>query len=53
MGALRVGDQQLVEIAKALSLDAEILIMDEPTSALTSSEVERLDRVIERLRSRR
>ncbi len=52
VGALRVGDQQLVEIAKALSLDAEILIMDEPTSALTSSEVERLYRVIERLRTR-
>ncbi len=47
---LRVGDQQLVEIAKALSLKAEILIMDEPTSALTESEVERLFRVIERLR---
>ncbi len=49
---LRVGDQQLVEIAKALSLDANILIMDEPTSALTESEVERLCRVIEKLRSR-
>lgn len=49
---LRVGDQQLVEIAKALSLDAGILIMDEPTSALTESEVDRLFRVIERLRER-
>jgi len=49
---LRVGDQQLVEIAKALSLDASILIMDEPTSALTESEVERLFRVIEKLRER-
>lgn len=49
--SLRVGDQQLVEIAKALSLDAEILIMDEPTSALTESEVERLFRVMERLLS--
>jgi ribose transport system ATP-binding protein len=47
---LRVGDQQLVEIAKALSKKAEILIMDEPTSALTESEVERLFRVIEKLR---
>jgi len=36
---LRVGDQQLVEIAKTLALDAEILIMDEPTSALTETEV--------------
>ena len=49
---LRVGDQQLVEIAKALSLDAEILIMDEPTSALTEAEVVRLFRVIDRLRDR-
>ncbi len=49
-GALRVGDQQLIEIAKALSLNTEILIMDEPTSALTESEVARLYRVIERLR---
>lgn len=49
---LRVGDQQLVEIAKALSLNADILIMDEPTSALTENEVERLFRVIERLQKR-
>ena len=51
-GSLRVGDQQLVEIAKALSLNTDILIMDEPTSALTESEVDRLYRVIERLRKR-
>jgi len=50
VGTLRVGDQQLVEIAKALSLQASILIMDEPTSALTESETERLFRVIGRLR---
>ncbi|GIW94530.1 MAG: ribose import ATP-binding protein RbsA [Pirellulaceae bacterium] len=49
---LRVGDQQLIEIAKALSLDSDILIMDEPTSALTEAEAERLFRVIERLRRR-
>jgi ABC-type sugar transport system ATPase subunit len=52
VGQLRVGDQQLVEIAKALSLDAEVLIMDEPTSALTEAETARLFRVIERLRAR-
>jgi ABC-type sugar transport system ATPase subunit len=50
VGQLRVGDQQLVEIAKALSLAANILIMDEPTSALTETEAARLFRVIERLR---
>ena len=49
---LRVGDQQLIEIAKALSLETDILIMDEPTSALTESEVARLFRVIGRLRGR-
>src|SRR4029079_10472150 len=52
VGTLRVGDQQLIEIAKALSLEADILIMDEPTSALTETEVARLFRVIERLRKR-
>lgn len=52
VGQLRVGDQQLIEIAKALSLEADILIMDEPTSALTETEVARLFRVIQRLRER-
>ena len=52
VSTLRVGDQQLVEIAKALSLQSEILIMDEPTSALTESEVARLYRVIDKLRER-
>jgi ribose transport system ATP-binding protein len=51
-GSLRVGDQQLLEIAKALSLRSDVLIMDEPTSALTEAEAARLDRVIARLRSR-
>lgn len=51
-GSLRVGDQQLVEIAKALSVQARILVMDEPTSALTESEVQRLYRVIAKLRQR-
>jgi ribose transport system ATP-binding protein len=43
---LRIGEQQLVEIAKALSLDARILIMDEPTSALSTSECETLFKVV-------
>ncbi|HSU05092.1 MAG TPA: sugar ABC transporter ATP-binding protein [Acetobacteraceae bacterium] len=46
VGSLRVGEQQLVEIAKALSLDARILIMDEPTSALSQTETEALFRVV-------
>ncbi len=49
---LRVGDRQLVEIAKALSIRSDVLIMDEPTSALTEGEVERLFRVIGRLRAK-
>ena len=52
VSSLRIGDQQLVEIAKAISLNAEILIMDEPTSALTESEVARLYGVIDQLRKR-
>jgi ABC-type sugar transport system ATPase subunit len=52
VGELRVGDQQLIEIAKALSLETGILIMDEPTSALTESEAARLFRIIDRLRAR-
>jgi len=52
VSSLRIGDQQLVEIAKAISLNAEILIMDEPTSALTESEVAKLYSVIDQLRRR-
>ncbi len=47
---LSVADQQLVEVAKALSLDARVLIMDEPTAALTPGEVERLFAIVRRLR---
>jgi erythritol transport system ATP-binding protein len=49
---LRLGQQQVVEIARALSAESRILIMDEPTSALSASEVEVLFRVIRDLTSR-
>ncbi len=49
---LRVGQQQVVEIAKALSLDAQVIIMDEPTSALTEEEVAVLFRLIRQLKQR-
>ncbi len=49
---LSIADQQLVEIAKALSLNANVLIMDEPTAALTLSETDRLFRVVRALRER-
>lgn len=52
VGDLRVGQQQIVEIARALSVDARILIMDEPTSALSASEVEVLFKVIRDLTAR-
>jgi ribose transport system ATP-binding protein len=49
IASLRVGEQQLVEIAKALSISARILIMDEPTSALSPAECERLFKIIRQL----
>lgn len=50
MGALSVAQQQIVEIAKALSMRARIIIMDEPTAALTARESEELYRIAEKLR---
>ncbi|RWP43607.1 MAG: sugar ABC transporter ATP-binding protein [Mesorhizobium sp.] len=49
---LRLGQQQIVEIARALSVDSRILIMDEPTSALSATEVEVLFKVIRDLTAR-
>lgn len=50
MGTLSVAQQQMVEIAKALSMKARIIIMDEPTAALTKRESEELYRITEKLR---
>ncbi|MGF6700798.1 ribose transport system ATP-binding protein [Paraburkholderia sp. MM5496-R1] len=50
VGTLSIAQQQMVEIAKALSLDAQVLIMDEPTSSLTESETMHLFRIIKELR---
>jgi erythritol transport system ATP-binding protein len=51
VGDLRIGQQQIVEIAKALTQKVRVLIMDEPTSALSAAEVEVLFRVIRELKS--
>lgn len=50
VGDLPVSKQQMVEIAKALSTNARVLIMDEPTSALTAKEIEDLFRIIKKLK---
>lgn len=51
-GNLIIANQQLVEIAKALSLNARLLILDEPTSALSEEETQRLFAVLRRLKER-
>ena len=52
VGSLNVGNRQRVEIAKALSLEAKLLIMDEPTAALTETDVEQLFRIARLLKKR-
>jgi rhamnose transport system ATP-binding protein len=52
VGSFNVGNRQRIEIAKALSLDAKLLIMDEPTAALTETDVEQLFRIARLLRQR-
>jgi len=51
VGDLSIGDQQMVEIAKVLSFESKVIIMDEPTDALTDTETESLFRVIGELKS--
>jgi D-xylose transport system ATP-binding protein len=51
VGHLGIGQQQMVEIAKALSQEARILVLDEPTAALTDAEVESLFNILNQLRS--
>ncbi|MEE1315230.1 MAG: sugar ABC transporter ATP-binding protein [Faecalimonas sp.] len=50
MGSLSVAQQQMVEIAKALSTNAKIVILDEPTAALTANESEKLYRIVDKLK---
>ena len=50
MGALSVAQQQMVEIAKALSTNAKIIILDEPTAALTKNESEKLYKIVDKLK---
>src|SRR5579863_2256391 len=52
VGSLTVAKQQMVEIAKALSFDSRVLIMDEPTAALNEAEIAELFRIIRELKSR-
>ncbi|MEP6980122.1 MAG: sugar ABC transporter ATP-binding protein, partial [Nakamurella sp.] len=52
VSSLRTSEQQMVEIARALAADAKVLILDEPTAALTIGEVEKLFTVIDDLRTR-
>lgn len=53
IGNLTVGKQQMVEIAKAISSDAKVIIFDEPTAALTDSEIEELFKVINDLKAKK
>ncbi len=52
MGTLSVAQQQMVEIAKAISTGAQIIILDEPTAALTANEAEKLYEIVEGLRDK-
>ena len=53
LGRLRTSERKLVEVAKALAVSARVLIMDEPTAALSQHEVNRLFEVVDSLRKQR
>ena len=52
VGSLQVAQKQMIEIAKAISYDSKILVLDEPTSSLTEKEVEHLFRILKRILAR-
>ena len=52
VGNLTIGKQQMVEIAKAISFDAQVVIFDEPTAALTENEIAELFKIIEELKKK-
>ena len=52
VGTLQIGEQQLVEIMRCLAMDTKILVLDEPTSSLTSREVDTLFRLIEKMKAK-
>mgnify|MGYP005771135735 CR=1 FL=1 len=51
-GTLSTAQKQMIEVAKALSLDSKLIIMDEPTSSLTTNETEKLFKIIDNLKSK-
>lgn len=52
VGTLQVSQKQMIEIAKAVSYDSKLIVMDEPTSSLTENEVEHLFKIIDKLKAR-
>lgn len=52
IGSFTVGKQQMIEIAKSIMTDAKVIIMDEPTAALTGKEIEQLFEVVQRLKAK-
>lgn len=53
IGTLKVSQKQMIEIAKAVSYNSKVIVMDEPTSSLTEKEVEHLFKIIEKLKKKK